>query len=167
VEEEFQALKAFLHHQVLEIHVYEALRELLPEDDVRHSIEMQEERSGRPLQLDVAAVLGYQLVAISCTQSGNIDDCKHKGFEVLHRANLIGGAQARAVLVCLLDKWDCDKLEAELNDHFETDRAAFKVLGESVLADAATGRKLICRALRDYIEKELKWIRPASAAVVQ
>lgn len=152
----------FLDNQALEIYVYSALRGLLAgSEDVRHSVRLRELASGKELELDVTAVLGYELVAISCTQSNNYGECKRKGFEVLHRAIRIGGAQARAALACLLNDNHCAALERELNVEFATDPAAFRVFGESHFADAAGDRHLLTHGLRHYLEKDLDWHKPA------
>ncbi|MEM1043985.1 MAG: hypothetical protein AAGI91_15325 [Bacteroidota bacterium] len=50
-------------------------------------------------ELDVMALRGYQLFAVSCTTSQGKSDVKKKLFEVLHRARQIGGDEARAAVV--------------------------------------------------------------------
>lgn len=51
-------------------------------------------------ELDVAAVLGYQLYAISCIASDNKSGCKNHLFEAYVRARQLGGDEARVALVC-------------------------------------------------------------------
>ena len=150
-------LHEYLHHQALEVYVFDALRRLLPDEEVQHSVHLRERRSGREMELDVTAVLGYELVALSCTLSDDRDTCKRKGFEVLHRAARLGGAHARAGLVCLLKDTDCRLLEQELNDDIATDPAGFRVFGKTFLDDAAGRGQRIVTAFDCYLHKELDW----------
>lgn len=55
-------------------------------------------------ELDVAAMHGYQLFAISCKASNNKDRCKLALLEAYVRARQLGGDEARVALVCLYDK---------------------------------------------------------------
>jgi hypothetical protein len=75
-----------------------------------HSIEPRrddvEEDYQKNFELDVVGVLGYQLVVISCTTQDKEGIIKLKAMEALHRAQQIGGEEARALVVCgaYLDK---------------------------------------------------------------
>ena len=51
-------------------------------------------------EIDVIAVLGYELVVISCTTSDTPAKRKVKVVEAWHRARQIGGDQARVILAC-------------------------------------------------------------------
>jgi hypothetical protein len=52
-------------------------------------------------ELDVIAVLGYQLVVISCSATTHPKVVKQKAFEALHRAWQVGGQGARVIVVGL------------------------------------------------------------------
>ena len=61
------------------------------------------EDSVRDFELDVVAMLGHQIVVISCTidQGTGLEGLiKQKGMEVLHRARQLGGDEARAIVLC-------------------------------------------------------------------
>jgi hypothetical protein len=49
--------------------------------------------------MDVAAMRGYQLFAISCTTGTGKSECKSKLFEAVVRARQLGGDEARIGLV--------------------------------------------------------------------
>lgn len=88
-----------------ELAVYRALRLAL--DELGLSVPVywscdfaRETQSKRTFEIDLAVVIGYQLLAISCT-TGQYH-AKLKAFEVWHRARQVGGDEARALLVTLL-----------------------------------------------------------------
>ncbi len=54
-------------------------------------------------EVDVAAMRGYQLHAISCYSGSDKGSCKLKLFEAFTRARQLGGDEARAALVCCHD----------------------------------------------------------------
>lgn len=55
-------------------------------------------------EIDVAAMLGYQLFVASCIASTKKDKCEHHFFQVYTRARQLGGDELRAALVCLYEK---------------------------------------------------------------
>ena len=64
----------------------------------------------KDFQLDVVAVLGYQVVVISCTTTGKTYNeeriealLKSKGMEAIHRSRQLGGDEARSILLCGAD----------------------------------------------------------------
>ncbi len=110
-EQDLARLHQFLHYQCLELLAHGALKTSLvdlgyPNWAVHHSVRFVRQRSGgrsyRDFELDVLAVLGYQLLAVSCSFSTDQPSLKRKAFEVLHRAKQIGGSGARTVLICAL-----------------------------------------------------------------
>lgn len=54
-------------------------------------------------ELDVAALIGYQLFVFSCKAKTDKGECKEGFLEVFVRAQQLGGEEARAVLVTLLE----------------------------------------------------------------
>lgn len=68
-------------------------------------------------ELDVVALRGYQLFAISCTTSSLKQECKLELIEVYVRARQLGGDEARVALVCMSPKPDTlrNQLERDLN----------------------------------------------------
>jgi hypothetical protein len=74
-------------------------------------------------EIDVVAIRGYQLFAISCTLEGRGNSAgkelrKSKLFEIAHRAKQLGGAEAQIGLICLADEDRTKLLKKQLrNDH--------------------------------------------------
>lgn len=78
-------------------------------------------------EVDVFAIRGYQLFAIACTVDSTKKMCKHKLFEIVHRARQLGGDEARIGLVCMASPNVVGEIENELEeDHV-------KVFGKSSL----------------------------------
>lgn len=153
-----ERLYRFLDNQALEIYTYQALRAVIPEHhDVRHSVCAIDRTSSAAFELDVAAVLGYQLIAVSCTMSLDRHTCKRKGFEVIHRARQLGGDQARSILVCPLSPEQASQLENDLSDEIAagSDRP-FKVYGSSILSDAGGNALRMPATFRKYLT-DLGW----------
>ena len=67
-----------------------------------------------PFELDVVAVLGYQVVLISCSVTSKKRDIKQKAMEAYHRAILLGGDEARAVVLCVADQQDAENIQKDL-----------------------------------------------------
>ena len=92
-----------------------------------YSVDVKLERAGsRRFQLDVAAIIGYQLFAISCMASKEKDKCKEHLLEVAVRARQIGGDEARIGLVCCYP--NPSALEEEINEAWFTE-GRVKVFG--------------------------------------
>lgn len=88
-------------------------------------------------EIDVAAMRGYQLHAISCYTGSVKATCKQKLFEVFTRARQLGGDEARAALVCCFD--DPRKIEEEAGEVWDVvgrvkvfGRADLQKLGEQL-----------------------------------
>jgi hypothetical protein len=85
----------------LERLVIAGLRRVAPEHELHTGVQLR--RDGTGLELDVIAVGDYRPTAISCTVTDSGKVAKQKAFEVLRRAQQIGGRVARPALVTLLD----------------------------------------------------------------
>lgn len=82
----------------------------------------------KEFELDVVAILGYQIVVVSCTlnkgqyrqhtQSTNQKKSmsKEKGMEVILRARQLGGDEAQAIVLCKDHPNDAQRVEKELHD---------------------------------------------------
>jgi hypothetical protein len=81
----------------------------------------------KDFELDVAVIFGYQLIVASCYGGTKAHEAKMKGFEVLHRAQQLGGSEALAILVCLLHDDDADDLAEELNATAKTFNTRFRI----------------------------------------
>lgn len=73
---------------------------------------LEPERTGqRNAELDVAAILGYQLFAISCIATDRPQPAKDHLMETFVRARQLGGDEARFALVCCVEYPDALKRE--------------------------------------------------------
>ena len=98
-------------------------------------IGLQPQKPGqRPFELDIAAIRGYQLFAISCMATDRAAKAKEHLLEVFVRARQIGGDEARFAVVCLVDNY-----QALQDDVSETWNAQDKirVFGREHLPDLA------------------------------
>lgn len=87
--------------------------------------------------LDVAAMLGYQLFAVSCIASerANGETKKHL-FEAYMRARQLGGDEARVALVSYVDDGQKKELESVIQRNWHIPEN-IKVFGRSDIADLA------------------------------
>jgi hypothetical protein len=87
---------------------------------VSYSIDlMLNNNRDRSMQIDLAAVRGYQLFAISCKASKDKEACKEHLFEVYIRARQIGGDEARIGLICCYP--DPAALQQEIEESWFTE----------------------------------------------
>lgn len=84
------------------------------------------------IEIDVVAIKGYQLFAVSCTLERQVIKGKQKLFEIAHRAKQLGGAEAKIGLVCLASEYDTEILNEQLKDDH------IKVWGKSDLKNLKT-----------------------------
>lgn len=96
------------------------------------------EESNKPFQIDNnMLVKGYQYIAVSCTIDNDIEGCKSKGFEVIHRSKQLGGDESKSILVSFLSKDKISKLEEDLKRDSGSISANFKIFGEDDLFNPA------------------------------
>ena len=128
------------------------------------SVEGVVSESRKHFELDVVAVLGHQVVVVSCDASNpgatryNRDDStsyetsiKRKAMEVYHRAKQLGGDEARAVMLCNGDKNSAEIIQEELRDETGSPDSPLEVWGRDVwgyLKDEFT----------DYLTEGLRWV---------
>lgn len=99
------------------------------------------------MELDVAALHGYQLFAISCQATDRLEYAKDHFLELVVRAQQLGGDEARFGLVCFLDTEAAEKLRNEIQEEFGAPNRV-RVFG-------LRGQINLARALQE-------WIRDAS-----
>lgn len=120
----------------LQEYVYETLHALAPELGLHQvGMEMEFERPGqRGLELDAAAMLGYQLFAISCMVTDRTQSAKDHLMETFVRARQLGGDEARFALVCCLET--PDMMESEVDQVWGAEDK-IRVFGREHLLDLA------------------------------
>ncbi len=89
----------------------------------------------KTFEIDVLVKHGYQLCGISCGTSGKEASIKNKGFEIILRTRQLGGDEARAILVTLLEKKDdngkrvVEKMKNDLKTSTGASPKNFTILG--------------------------------------
>lgn len=102
----------------LESYVLSQVQELQRSNqpDIVDSARSIQAHSHQQVEIDVAFTRGYQLFGLSCTSSSDRGLCKSKLLEVVIRAEQLGGAEARAGLVCCSE--EPTLLQQEVSDLF-------------------------------------------------
>lgn len=156
-EEQLSRFNQFLHYQCLELLAYSSLKTTLRELgyadwSVQCSMHFARQNargsSLRDFELDVVAVLGFQLLAISCSLSADQPTLKRKAFEVLHRAKQVGGSGARAILISTLSPTEADVLMRDVEEDTGPREKNLEIWGVNHVGDLA-GR------FRDYLQRKL------------
>lgn len=104
----------------------------------------------RPFELDVVAVLGYQIVVVSCTTDFGSSMVKQKAMEAYHRARQLGGDEARAVVLCSSHPNDVGFIEAELQDETGSSDLPLQIWGRNTW-------KNLSRKFEHYLRNDLHW----------
>ena len=85
----------------------------------------------KPFELDVVAVLGYQIVVVSCTVDSGHDRIKQKGMEAILRTRQLGGDEARAIVLCGAHPKTAKLIEDELKDEMGSTSEPLQVWGKN------------------------------------
>ena len=105
---------------------------------LRHSVNVRRTGANQQdphFELDVVAVLGYQILVVSCTlETGQREQSqqaviKGKGMEVILRARQLGGDEAQAMVLCNAHRDNAGRVEKELHDEVGSAGGAFASLG--------------------------------------
>ena len=112
----------------------------------------------RPFELDVVAVLGYQIVVISCTRDSDLAQIKDsdsaqikkKGMEAIIRARQLGGYEARAIVLCRAHLNDAKLIEDELKDEMGSASEPLQVWGRNTWQSLSTH-------FQQYLQSDLHW----------
>ena len=80
-------------------------------------------------ELDVVAVLGYQVVVVSCSLETGAAPVKEKGMEVILRARQLGGDEAHAIVLCNARPNTAQRVEQELHDEVGSAGTPLQVWG--------------------------------------
>lgn len=81
------------------LHVLQQLqtKQAIPVHELKKGVEA--EFNGRPCEIDVITIRGYQLFLCSCTTSQDIKYVKQKAFEAIYRAEELGGEHAKTIVI--------------------------------------------------------------------
>lgn len=80
-------------------------------------------------ELDVVAILGYQIVVVSGSLKTGPDPIKKKGMEVILRARQLGGDEAQAIVLCQAHPNVEKRIQKELHDEVGSAGAPLRVWG--------------------------------------
>lgn len=94
-------------------------------------------------ELDVVALIGYQLFVISCITTSEKKEAKEHLLEAFVRARQLGGDEARIALVCCYD--DPGRLQSEVSRSWDA-AGKVRVLGRDELSD-------LSQHLADWFQK--------------
>ena len=84
-----------------------------------------------PFELDVVAVLGYQVVLVSCAILTEASPIKIKAMEGIIRAKQLGGEEAHCITVCKATNPSCDRIQAGLEDEMGDDNPHLRIWGKT------------------------------------
>lgn len=102
----FYEMMRFLDGQWLEMHVFRALQQTFSEQALSAQLclglELRKPEWQTYFEVDLAALIGYQFLGVSCTTYDQKSACKNKGFEIVHRVRQIGGDEIREMLKMML-----------------------------------------------------------------
>ena len=104
----------------------------------------------KEFELDVVAILGYQIVLVSCTLHNKSDKIKEKGMEALHRVRQLGGDEAQAIVLCKAHPNDAKRVEKELHDEVGSAGKPLRIWGTDEW-------KNLQREFTDYLSNDLHW----------
>ena len=106
--------------------------------------------TAKPFELDVVAVLGYQIVVVSCTLDSKQDLIKQKGMEAILRARQLGGDEARAIVLCSTDRNSAKLVEDELKDEMGSASEPLQVWGKNEWENLSS-------KFKEYLTNDLCW----------
>ena len=107
----------------------------------------------KEFELDVVAILGYQIVLVSCTLHNNQtvhSQIKEKGMEAIHRARQLGGDEARAIVLCKVHHNDAKRIEKELHDEIGS-------AGRPLLIWGTDKWQNLPNEFQQYLRDDLHW----------
>lgn len=109
----------------------------------------------RSFELDVIAVLGYQVILVSCYTGKDSKEIKMKAMEAIIRAKQLGGEEAQTITLCSANNRVCAEIQAGLQDEMGGDSPYLRVWGESK-SDNLPNFQGLTGKFNTYLE-DLKW----------
>lgn len=153
--ENFYDTLLFLDGRWLEEYVAEKLRKMKQDGDLPEKIQIETNYeiknpswSGQnaKFEIDILIIKGFQLFGISITTSNSKKLCKSKGFEIIHRAQQIGGEEAKTMLITLMASGNQETQAGYLEDELSREtgsRELIRVLGRDDLKTGVFETKLM------------------------
>ena len=104
----------------------------------------------KEFELDVVAILGYQIVLVSCSLHRGSDEIKEKGMEALHRARQLGGDEAQAIVLCKAHPNSATLVQKELHDEVGSAGDPLRIWGTDKWATLQD-------KFKNYLQNDLHW----------
>ena len=104
----------------------------------------------KEFELDVVALLGYQIVVVSCTLKTGSAAIKEKGMEVILRARQLGGDEAQAIVLCKACRNNAQQVQRELHDEVGSAGYPLRIWGKD------KWRNLQSQFI-NYLRNDLHW----------
>lgn len=107
----------------LEHYISLVLKQNMPNNPLKNNMYLKRNirsSTSKTFELDVITLNGYQVCAVSCTMTDNEYVCKLKALEIRHRATQMGGDEAKAILICFLDRKKILELRDDISKDFGT-----------------------------------------------
>ena len=102
-------------------------------------------------ELDVVAVLGYQVIVVSCTLATEHSVIKRKGMEAILRARQLGGDEAQAIVLCQAHRQNTQRLERELHDEVGSVASPLRIWGKNMWTN-------LSEQFYRYLRTDLHWM---------
>lgn len=161
IQTDLEQMHKFFNGIWFEYAAYDAFLEALnritnrPNYQLFHSVHARragaKDQRVRHFELDVVAVLGYQIVVVSCTTAFDPSMVKQKAMEAYHRARQLGGDEARAVVLCANFRDDeINLIQEELQDETGSSDLPLQIWGRN------TWKNLSSKFER-YLCNDLHW----------
>lgn len=129
----------WLNGKWLEHYTLWAVQEVASEKDNKihdaiFNFDYDQKFNKRNFEVDVLALRGYQLFAISCTTGDKKDAIKQKFFEAYIRARQIGGDEAKVAVVCFASangkkNSRPDAIKREIEEEWDVEKEMFRIFG--------------------------------------
>ena len=110
----------------------------------------------KPFELDVVAILGYQIVVVSCTFAFSQATLKQKGMEAILRARQLGGDEARAIVLCAASDKVTTYVQEELHDEIGSAAPPLKIWGKTDRGNLRNTQALADK-FETYLKDDMKW----------
>lgn len=132
----------WLNGKWLEHYTLGAVQEVAKDSKVHDAIfnlDSDPKLNKRKFEVDVLALRGYQLFAISCATGDYKDTIKQKFFEAYVRARQLGGDEAKVAVVCFASvnnkNGSPDIIKKEIEEEWDIEKGMFRIFGVEDLPD--------------------------------